>query len=159
MDITDIINQAEARLRADGQFPPVNGEGYDLNDPQLRKELLGMEIVNFKLNPLPPEIQKFLDGLNRPMTPSEEDVICDYLDRVFNLAPNFVTCPGEHNSIWVVETKDFAREKQCDPAFRERMKQFDPATMTLYDLQQYKDMMRRLGPHLDDAADGGEKEK
>ncbi|MDR0532731.1 MAG: hypothetical protein LBH01_02130 [Verrucomicrobiales bacterium] len=147
MKLHDIIIQAEARLRADGQWPPVNGEGYDLNDPQLRAELLNMDEVHFRLNPLPPEIQNYLDGLNRPMSDSEQDVICDYLDRVFDLAPDFGTSRGDDGkSIWVFEHEQSRKRKLRDPEFRRRMRGFAPKNMTTYDLQQWKDMLQRLAP-------------
>jgi hypothetical protein len=146
MIIADIVTQAEQRLRVAGQWPPVDGEDYNLNDPQLRRELLSMDEVNFRLHPLPPEVQKYLDDLNRPMTDSEQDVICDYLDRVFNLAPDFGTSRGtDGKSIWVFEHEESHRRKMRDPAFRQRQRApLDPALLTAYDLHQWKDMLRRL---------------
>lgn len=149
MDITDIVASAEARLRAEGHWPPAPeaGVGYDLNDPHLRKELLSMDEVHFRIHPLPPEIQSFIDSLGREISDSEQDVICDYLDKLYGLAPDFGTSRGDDGrSIWVFEHEDSYRRKMEDPAFRRRQREpLDPALITAHDLQELKNMMRRLG--------------
>jgi len=147
MNISEIVKQAEARLRVEGHWPP-NGPGYDLNNPQLRAELLSMDDVLFRLHPLPSEIKSFLDGINRPMTPSEEDVICDYLDSVYTLSPDFGTSAGDDGtSIWVFENESSLEKKRRDPAWLARQRSpLNPALLSSYDLHQLKDMVERLDP-------------
>lgn len=83
----------EAQILKDlnGIEPPA--KGFDLSDPVLRKELLAPtpELIGFPIYPLPEGVQAFLDTRTQPLTYSEQEMVCESMDRHFKLKPLFCT--------------------------------------------------------------------
>jgi hypothetical protein len=69
-------------------------KGFDLSDLHLRQEVFNelarrKTYVTYPLHPLPAKAQAFLEGLGRPPTPAEEEVLGESLATTFALPERF----------------------------------------------------------------------
>lgn len=113
---TVMMAHLEAILRDMEQAARDTRYGYDPRDPRVRAMMDEASTVIFRLSPLPPKLREFLETLNRPANGTEEEVICDWLDRHLSLSPNYGTMLNSRdNEIYIMREKGAPIPKN-DPA-------------------------------------------
>ncbi|MDR1282402.1 MAG: hypothetical protein LBK99_16510 [Opitutaceae bacterium] len=136
---TDPLKQLIAAITAETGCEKIPS-GYDLRDPVISRELLDQPVAHFKLSP-PETIQTYLDGLGRPATATEEEIVCDFLDRIFDLAPRFCTVMDLNTrEIWVTQTEEETRRRQHE----QRNRPASETPKTTYDLHQLHGLENRI---------------
>lgn len=136
--LTSLLRQEAAILKdLNGIDPPA--KGYDLRDPILRKELLSPtpELVGFPLHPLPEGVQSFLGTRKQPLTLSEQEMVCEFMDMHYGLTPLFCTTidPVTHEVQVLDDEPESLRKTQAERAARKAgVRPQEPEAYTTLDL-------------------------